>query len=60
MIPIFREMMELLPKGLVERLTERSERLEGLKFGEELFPLPLTEEEERWLENVIERNKGRL
>ena len=60
MIPILREMMDLLPKGLVERLTEQSERLEGLKFDDELFPLPLTKDEERWLEEVIERNKGVL
>src|SRR5690606_869374 len=59
-IPILREMMDLLPNGLVERLMEQSERLEGLKFDEELFPLPLTKDEERWLEEVIERNRGQL
>ena len=59
-LPILREMVDLMPQGLVERLTEQSERLEGLEFDEELFPLPLTKDEERWLEEVIERNKGRL
>jgi len=60
MIPILREMLDLLPYGLVERLTEQSERLEGLKLDDALFPLPLTKDEERWLEEVIERNKGKL
>lgn len=54
-VRIFTELMEALPKDLLNRLEEQSEKLERIRFDEVLFPIPLTKEEERWLEEVMQR-----
>ncbi|HEY8529221.1 MAG TPA: MerR family transcriptional regulator [Paenibacillaceae bacterium] len=60
MLPVLRELVGMLPKDLMDRLTEQSGQLEELEFDDALFPLPLTKEEEQWLAEVIERVRDRL
>jgi DNA-binding transcriptional MerR regulator len=53
---IVAEMLDALPRRLVERLAEQSDKLERLTLEEALFPIPLTKDEERWLEDVMRRS----
>jgi len=52
---IIEELAEALPKHLMDRLAEQADTLERIRFDEALFPVPLTKDEERWLEEVMQR-----
>ena len=56
---IVQEMLASLPRRLLDRLAEQSERLDAVQFDEALFPIPLTKDEERWLQEVMERMRDK-